>query len=128
MEFWTKARLGSGRADDGDDSGTTYLLGGVVVELHVSCRWPRILGASPALHAVRPVALASTVITLGVTPLPEDIAEESLWLAPCACRHQCLLPCRRLVVEFLVVPVCSYVLLAMVSSATIDLAVVVWLS
>ena len=57
-------------------------------------------------------------VTLGRHVLPEGIVEESL----------CLLSCRRLVVEFLVVPVCSYVLLAMVSSATIDLAVVVWLS
>jgi hypothetical protein len=31
-------------------------------------------------------------------------------------------------VEFLAVPICAYILLAMVSPAAIDLAVVVWLS
>jgi hypothetical protein len=32
MVFWTKAQLGFGRADNGDASGATYLLGGVVDE------------------------------------------------------------------------------------------------
>jgi hypothetical protein len=32
MEFWAKAQLSFGRADDGDASGATYLLRGIVDE------------------------------------------------------------------------------------------------
>jgi hypothetical protein len=51
MEFWAKAQPDFGRADDGDASGATYLLRGIVDEpipLHRQCR---ILGVSPALDA-----------------------------------------------------------------------------
>jgi hypothetical protein len=57
MEFWVKAQLGFGRSDDGDVSGATYLLGGVIDEPHASCRWHPILGVSPTLHVTRLVVM-----------------------------------------------------------------------
>jgi hypothetical protein len=36
MEFLEKAQPGFGQTDDGDASGTTYLLGGVIEETHAS--------------------------------------------------------------------------------------------
>jgi hypothetical protein len=68
MEFWVKARLSFGRADNGDVSGATYLLEGIIDEPHASCRWHLILGISPTLHVTRLVAMASTVVPFGVTP------------------------------------------------------------
>ena len=61
MESVAKVQFGFGRADDDDASGATYLLGGVVVELHASCRWRQILGVNLALQAVRPASMASKI-------------------------------------------------------------------
>lgn len=80
MEFWAKAQLGFGWVDDGDALGATYLLEGIVDEPYASCRQCQILGVSLALQVVRPAALASMVVPLGVIPLLEGVA-------PCGRRH-----------------------------------------
>jgi hypothetical protein len=53
-------------SDISDALGSTYLLGDVVVELHASCQWCQILGISPTLQFVRPVAKMSMVVPLAV--------------------------------------------------------------
>jgi hypothetical protein len=80
--FWVKAQLGFGRTGDGDASGATFLLGGVVVEPHASCRQHQILGESLALQVVRPATMASMVIPLGVTPFMKA-SLKNLWLVTC---------------------------------------------
>jgi hypothetical protein len=81
MEFWAKAHLGFGLADDGDALGTTYLLVGVVGELHACSRWHQILGVSP-LKAIRPATMASTMVPLGVTSFMNASLKNLLHLVP----------------------------------------------
>jgi hypothetical protein len=64
--------------------------------------------------------------TLGCHPLPEGVAKESVaWPSVVTGFRGSF---HRFLVQFLVVPICTYALLAMVYPATIDLVVVVGLS
>jgi hypothetical protein len=73
------------------------------------------------------------VLSLGLTPLPEGITEESPmahcllpWVPFAFALEPACPPCghRRLRVEFLTAPVCAYILLAMACLAALDIAAV----
>lgn len=73
--------------------------------------------------------MMSRVVPLGVTSFLKELLKNLLW--PVACPRVVSLirgSCRWLPLEFLVVPVCAFILLAWVCHATLDLVVVVWLS
>jgi hypothetical protein len=78
MEFWAKAQSGFGRADDGDASRATYLLGGIVCEPIPLYRQCRILGVNPALDASKASGDGVHSGNLGRHPLLEGVVEEAL--------------------------------------------------
>jgi hypothetical protein len=69
MEFLEKAQPGFGQANDGDASGATYLLGGVIEETHASALTASDSERKPHLRALRAAAVGSVVLPLGVTHL-----------------------------------------------------------
>jgi hypothetical protein len=95
-------------------------------------RWRRILGASPTLEASKDNGDGARGGTLGITAFLKasslKIHLQLVACPPCSRRHPWSLPCRSLLVEFLAMLVCAYVLLVMVCPVALDLAVVVWLS
>jgi hypothetical protein len=78
MKFWAKAQPGFGWADDGDASGATYLLRGIVDELIPLHRQCQILGVSPALDASMASGDGVHGGGLGCHALLEGVVEESL--------------------------------------------------
>lgn len=74
--------------------------------------------------------MASMVLPLGIIPFLKALLKNLLQLIACPpCVVADFRGCfRQLLVEFLIVPVCAYVLLAMVCPVAIDLAVVAGLS
>jgi hypothetical protein len=102
-----------------------YLLGGVVGELHARRWWRRILSVSPALQAVGPATMASTVVPLGVM----SFVKVSLKNLDALCGHLHLSPLPPS--AFGGVPRCAYICLRSTHNgcpAALDLAIVAWLS